>query len=353
MGGYFLRRGVALFLALTVGLYLTIFIAGMGGYMDKIIEADVRFKIAKQVQDDPKYQHLSPQEKHDLIEQLVGQELERLGLDKPFYLRSLSHLGRALTLNLGRAMNITSDSGSKLIANILLERLPSTLVLFSTASLLLFFATLFAGLYLSRRYGSFLDRLSVALAPTSAAPGWFYGIILILIFAAMLKLLPFGGMVDAPPPKSQLGYLLSVGKHMVLPVLAMFLSAFFIGVYNRRTFFLIFSSEDYVELGRAKGVSSRALERRYILRPTLPVVITDFALMLIVMWMGAIILEKVFNWPGLGSLYYEAVQQFEIGLVVGETAIYAYLLALTILALDIVYAIVDPRVKMSASSTSA
>jgi peptide/nickel transport system permease protein len=198
-----------------------------------------------------------------------------------------------------------------------------------------------------------LDKITIALAPMSAAPGWFYGIILILIFASLLRILPFGGMVDAPPPPTTLGYALSVAKHMILPVLAMTLSGLFISVYGRRTFFLIFSSEDHVELGRAKGVPPRALERRYILRPTLPVIITNFALMLIAMWTGAIILETVFNWPGLGRLYYEAVQVFDTPVILGETVIYAYLLALTLFLLDIVYAIVDPRVKVGAGAGAA
>lgn len=140
---------------------------------------------------------------------------------------------------------------------------------------------------------------------------------------------------------------------MVLPVLAMILSGLFISVYGRRTFFLIFSGEDHVELGRAKGVPPRALERRYILRPTLPVIITNFALMLIAMWTGAIVLETVFNWPGLGRLFYEAVQVFDTPVILGETVIYAYLLALTLFLLDIIYAIVDPRVKVGAGGGAA
>jgi peptide/nickel transport system permease protein len=347
---YFLLRGLALMFSLVVGMYLTVFIAGMGGYVDKIQEAQIREQVGLQVLGDPAFKQLPPSEQRRIIDERVELERQRLGLDTPFIRRSVGYLVRALGLDLGRAKIITSDSGSKEVRLILLERLPSTLVLFSTANLLLFFATLFLGLYLSRRYGSIADRLSVALAPLSAAPGWFYGIILILIFAAMLKVLPFGGMVDAPPPDTTLGYALSVGKHMILPVLAMFVSGFFISVYSRRTFFLIFSSEDHVELGRAKGVPNRALERRYILRPTLPTIITQFALMLIVMWMGAIILETVFNWPGLGSLYYSAIQQFEIAVILGETVIYAYLLALTLFLLDIVYAIVDPRVKVGAGA---
>src|SRR5690606_40926632 len=88
----------------------------------------------------------------------------------------------------------------------------------ASASILVYVTALFMGLALSRGYGSFLDRLVVALAPTSSAPAWFYGVFLILIFAALLGWLPFGGMVDAPPPPNKFQYFLSVLKHLILPV---------------------------------------------------------------------------------------------------------------------------------------
>lgn len=344
---------MALAFSLVVGLYLTIFVANMGGYVDRIREAEIREKVGIQVLGDPALKQLPASEQRRIIEERVELERKRLGLDKPFILRSFNYLARAMSLDLGRSEHLTSDSGSRQVRLILLERLPATLVLFATANLILFFLGLFMGLYLSRKYGSLLDRLAISLAPLSAAPGWFYGIILILIFASLLRVLPFGGMVDAPPPATSWGYALSVAKHMVLPVLAMVFSGLFISVYGRRTFFLIFSSEDHVELGRAKGVPPRALERRYILRPTLPVIITDFALMLIAMWTGAIILETVFAWPGLGRLFYEAIQVFDTPVILGETVIYAYLLALTLFLLDIIYALVDPRVKVGAGSGAA
>ncbi len=98
-----------------------------------------------------------------------------------------------------------------------------------------------------------MDRTVVALAPTSAAPSWFYGIFLILIFASLLRLLPFGGLVDAPPPESTPAYALSVLRHMILPVAALVISSIFLSVYSWRTFFLIYASEDYVEMAKAKG----------------------------------------------------------------------------------------------------
>jgi peptide/nickel transport system permease protein len=295
-------------------------------------------------------QLMSVDARNKYIEEQVALQEHQLGLDKPFLIRSFVFLRGAMTLNLGRAQIMTSDSGSKLVKLILLERLPSTLVLFGTETFFMFFLSLFLALFLSRRYGTFLDKMSVTLAPLSSAPGWFYGIFFILIFAAFFKWLPFGGLVDAPPPEQPIMYVMSVLKHMILPVAALFTSAIFINVYTWRTFFLIYSSEDYVEMAKAKGLSSRAIERRYVLRPTLPTIVTSFALTLIFLWGGGPIIETVFNWPGLGQTLFRAVGLYETSVIVGETVIYSYLLAITVFLLDFVYALVDPRVKIGGES---
>jgi peptide/nickel transport system permease protein len=241
---------------------------------------------------------------------------------------------------------MSSDSGSRQVRLILLERLPSTLLLFVTTYLLLFFISLFTGLFLSRRYGSFLDRATIALAPTSAAPAWFYGIFLILIFAAWLRILPFGGMVSAPPPDGTLQYAADLLRHMVLPVAAILIGAVFLSIYSSRTFFLIYANEDYVEMAKAKGLPSAAIERRYILRPALPPILTNFALSLIGLWTGSIILEIVFDWPGIGRLLFHAIGLYDTPVIIASVVIYAYLLAITVFVLDIVYALVDPRVRI-------
>lgn len=135
-------------------------------------------------------------------------------------------------------------------------------------------------------------------------------------------------------------------KHMILPASSLFISSFLINTYSWRTFFLIYSSEDYVDMAKAKGLSSRAIERRYILRPTLPNIITSFALMLVGIWTGATLTETVFLWPGLGTTIYQAVSKFDTAVIVGTTIIQAYMLGITVFFLDFLYAIVDPRVKL-------
>ena len=343
---YTLKRAVSLIIVVIIAVYITILIANMGGYVDQIIKSEVRFNIGFQVNQNPAYKGLAPREKGELIEKLYQQEIKRLGLDKPFILRSYQYLIQALTLELGRALYLTSDTGSKSVRNIILERLPVTVLLFTTINLILFFLSLFFGLYASRKYESKFDRIIVALSPLSSIPGWFYGIFLILVFASLLHVLPYGGLVDVPPPPDPFSYMLSVLKHMILPILSWLVGYSFIQIYVRRTFFLMFSNEDYVEMAKAKGLPPRMIERRYILRPTLPPIITDFALMLIGSWMGAIITERVFNWPGIGTLFYMAASLLDSPVIIGEVVIYAYLLAVTVFVLDIIYAAVDPRIRL-------
>jgi peptide/nickel transport system permease protein len=266
---------------------------------------------------------LSVEERNRLMEARIATEENRLGLNTPFLVRSFTYLKNALVLDLGRAQNMSSSSGSRQVRLIILERLPTTLVLFGTTNIMLFFVVIFVALALSRRYGSFFDKLCVALSPLSTAPGWFYGIFLLLIFAALLHVLPFGGMVSAPPPENKLDYAVSMLEHMVLPVMALTITGIFLAIYFWRTFFLISSSEDYVEVAKAKGLSSRTIERRYILRPTLPFIITNFALTLISTWLGAPIFETVFQWPGLGRRLVEAVALFDTPVIVGETILFS------------------------------
>jgi peptide/nickel transport system permease protein len=343
---YTLLKLVALFITVAIGVYITILVANMGGEVDNIRMATIRETVALSATADPTFKAMTSDERIAYINDRVALEAKRYGLDRPFILRSFEYLRDAMTLNLGYAQQLTSDSGSRMVRNIILERLPSTLVLFGTANLLLFFIALFAGLSLSRRYGSFADKAVLAMAPTSSAPPWFYGIFLILIFAALLGVLPFGGMVSAPPPETPIDYALSLLEHMILPVSAWLLSAIFLTTYNWRTFFLIYSSEDYVEMAKAKGLPDGMIERRYILRPTLPNIITSFALTLITLWTGAIITETVFNWPGIGQLYARAIGAFDTPVIVANVVIYAYLLALTVFLLDFIYALVDPRVRV-------
>jgi peptide/nickel transport system permease protein len=341
---YALVRMVTLGLTVLVGAFVAIVLINFGGFIDDIFRDRISWALlgmGSSMSDMP------VEQKFEILDQMEQQMIEAYHLNEPFLLRCGAWLLRAVTFNWESPSGLImlGQDAAEAWATIL-ARLPNTLLLAGAANLLLFFATVFLALFLSRKYGSFLDRAIIALSPISSAPNWIYGILLTLIFAAELHILPFGGKFDAMPPKTQIGYALVVLKHMILPVTAIFLSMFFQGVYSWRTFFLLHSGEDYVELAEAQGLSPRTIERSYILRPTLPYILTSFTLMLITFWQGTMALEVFFHWPGIGALFIESIARNARATLISLVMIFAYLLALSVFLLDIIYALVDPRVKV-------
>ena len=349
LGRYVLFRVLWLGLALIVAVYLTVIIANMGGALDEIRINEIGYEVSAEMRLNPENRGLPPGVLEQMIADEIEREIDRLGLNEPFFpRRSFAYLWDAISLDLGRADIMRSDAGSSQVRLVIVERLPTTLLLFATAQLLIFFLSLFVALFVSRRYGGSVDKLVIALAPSSSAPGWFYGLFLILIFAAVLRALPWGGMIDVPVPESTWLYALSVAKHLILPVVAVVMGALFANIYAWRTFFLIYASEDYVELARAKGLASGKVDMRYVLRPTMPPILTNFLLVLITMWMGQIVLETVFKWPGIGRIFFQATTVSDTPVIIGVIVIFGYLLAVTIFVLDFIYAVLDPRVRLGA-----
>jgi peptide/nickel transport system permease protein len=139
-------RTISLFFTIVIGVYLTILIANMGGYVDEMRRGVIQEEIAVTMSLDPEFQRLPADQRRLRIQEMVALREQQLGLDQPFVVRSFTYLTDALTLNLGRAEILTSDSGSRQVRLIILERLPATLVLFATAQLILFFfAIILAG----------------------------------------------------------------------------------------------------------------------------------------------------------------------------------------------------------------
>jgi len=293
-----------------------------------------------------------------MYEELV----DEFGLDLPKFQRHLLWTLKALKLDWGRLrvgeINPLPILGWKpvkfnLNQELLLTYLPNTMLLAGSAFFLVFLFGLPMSLMLARNYGKWFDRVLSFFSPLSSIPSWVIGILLIWIFAFELGILPSGRMYDALPPATQWGYILVILKHMALPVLSITLSLFFQLVYSWRTFFITFSSEDYVELGKAKGLSNRILQRKYILRPSLAYIITSFSLLFVSFWQMTIALEVVFNWPGLGWLYVvkglpnlwgESIYPGDLLISISLVVIFAYLMGGVVLLLDFFYVLVDPRV---------
>jgi len=255
---------------------------------------------------------------------------------------------KGLTFNLGKTDFITFYTGVKEIGSVyrlILEFLPRTLILFGATNIFLFTITIFISLRLSRMYGQWLDRLISLLNPLSSVPSWVYGLLLTVLFVNKFHFFS-GGRLESWPTEFSFQSMLTMGKKLLVPVLAIFISKFFQSVYTWRTFFLIYSTEDYVEMAKAKGLSKAKITRRYILRPTLPIVLTRFSMILISIWQEAIIIELFFSVAGIGHLFYQSLLISDMPLIVGLVVTFAYAIAISVFALDFLYAIVDPRVRV-------
>jgi ABC-type dipeptide/oligopeptide/nickel transport system permease component len=343
---YLIVRILTIMLAVGVGLYLTLLVLNLGGYVDTIQEGQITEMIGGMAFSGA-FDDIPPEERVEYIEELRQQIEESMGLHQPLAVRTARWWFNGVTLQWGNAERLASlDQKSRLARDVIFERIPFTLLLVGGANFILFFLSLWLAMLLSKNQGKFWDRFLSSMTPISSIPSWIHGVILLAIFALELNILPFKGMFDGAPPADPVQYALQILKHMILPVTAVVLSVFFQGVYTWRTFFLVHAGEDYVELAEAKGLPDRIIRNRYILRPTLPSIITSFAMMIISFWEGAIALEILFNWSGLGALFMRAIRLVDRPVVVGIVVMFAYLMGVTVLLLDIIYALVDPRVRI-------
>jgi peptide/nickel transport system permease protein len=346
-------RILSILLTIGLGLYLTLLIINLGGYVDEIMEGQISQTILGMGMSG--YFDDVPEGERDQYVEMIREGMrESMGLNEPLALRTARWWYKGITLQWGNAERMSDLNGeSRLVKDVIFSRLPYTLLLVGAANVILFFISLWVAMGLSTQRGKFWDRLLASLTPISSAPSWVHGVILLAIFALELRILPFKGIYDGLPPETVLERIRQISTHMVLPVTALVLSVFFQGVYTWRTFFMVHSGEDYVELARAKGLPNFIIRRQYMLRPTLPSVITSFAMMLISFWEGAIALELLFEWPGLGSGFFHAIYAFDRPVVVAIVVMFAYLLGFSVIFLDVLYALIDPRVRLGGSGLSA
>lgn len=367
-------KALSIFATIFVGVFITILIVNYPvGRGSEVVQSPFAQRIENQIEVlirhsyydgtfpyDPNAGPIETQEEN--FRQTLRDEA---GLNLPFLPRNLFWTYKALLFNWGdldtlyAPVSAFGGTISELLENDVLKNFPNTLLLVGTAYLLVFLIGMPLALYLARHHGGWLDRLVTILSPVSSVPSWVFGILLVTVFAVQLRLLPASGMYDPFEQLANGKTLTELLRHMLLPVSALVLSLLFQLIYAWRTFFIIYSEEDYVELARAKGLSNRVLERQYILRPALPFIITSFTTSLINFWQLTVALEKIFSWPGIGSLYISALPNYfkegvEIGdlmIVIQIVVIFAYLLGILVFLLDLVYVIVDPRIHLAPTST--
>ena len=359
---YLSARVLTIAITIFIGVFITISIANYHGAEESSYRDEILIKLGSQYPILAESQVNSavtiPPDQLKVIDSSINKLQIAYGLQLPFFPRTFLLTCKALRLDLGVLLSgYQTITGLQYVTvrDILLTDLPHSLLLIVTAFLLLFALGIPLALALIRKPGGLLDRLTTLLVPISSIPSWVLTILLILIFSIEIHLLPPSGMYDSTLGETKIQSILAVAKHMILPVLAILLSMFFQCVYAWRTFFLLYTDEHYLELAKAKGLPQRIINQRYVLRPTLPYIITSFSMLLVGFWQMTAALEYILNWPGIGREYIYSLPHLldegqkylgNMNITVGIVVLYAFLLGITVLILDIVYAFVDPRVRI-------
>ncbi|UXD21330.1 peptide ABC transporter permease [Ignicoccus pacificus DSM 13166] len=340
---HFLSRLLDAFIVLFVVLIITV--AMFGGTIAQIKKQMIIDMVKRQVASNPQLaQQLGPKIK-EYIQQTAEKLIKAEGLDKPWYMNLPMYLSSVITLDL-KSQVLTSNSGSRLVRDIVMERLPRTVLLFTTATIITIIIGVLLGLLAAKKRGSIFDKIVTVFALVTASfPMWWVGMLMLELFSYELNLFPSGGMTSVPPPKQPLAYLADLLWHMALPVMTIVLVSFGGWAYVTRNILLGVLKEDFVLAARARGLLEKTVLFKHVLRPSLPPIVTMMALSIVASLSGAIITEIVFNWPGMGMLFWEAIETLDVPVILGLTYIFTLVFVIAMLILDIVYAILDPRVR--------
>ncbi len=262
------------------------------------------------------------------------------GLDQGPLPRLLAYVAALLRLDLG-----WSSAFERPVLEVVLERLPNTLLLMGMATGLALALGSALGIVCGAKPGSVRDRaLSLAAIAIYAMPGFWLGLVLIVAFSVELRWLPSGGMETTASGLAGWDRAVDVGRHMVLPVLS--LGLVYMALYLRlmRDGMAALWGQDFVRAARARGMSGRRLVLRHVARNALLPVVTMLGLQSASMLGGSVVIESVFAIPGLGRLASEAVARRDTPLLLGVVLLSAVVVMVVNLAVDLAYAVLDPRV---------
>jgi len=271
-----------------------------------------------------------------------------LGLDRPFPVQFVRFVGQAVQGEFGLSLR----QGRK-VSSLIAERLPATLELSLTAALIALVVGIPMGVYAALRRGTFLSQVMMTISLVGVSlPTFLIGILLILLFAVTLKWLPsFGrGEVTALSAWSTGLLTLDGWKHLVLPSIT--LAVFQLTLIMRlvRSEMLEVLRADYIKFARARGLSNRAVYFGHALKNTLVPVITITGLQLGSLIAFAIITETVFQWPGMGLLFIQAVTFADIPVMAAYLCLIALIFVVINLVVDLLYFAVDPRLRVEKST---
>nr|WP_153316021.1 ABC transporter permease [Agrobacterium tumefaciens] len=265
---------------------------------------------------------------------------EQYGLNGSVLARFWLYASSVLRLDLGWSLAFDRP-----VLGLILERLPNTLLLMGSATTLAFILGTALGIVAGARPGGLADRvLSTLSLALYATPGFWLGLVLAIVFAVQLKWLPTSGVETIASGKQGFARALDIGRHLVLPVASLGLIYLALFLRVTRTAMAAVWPLDFVLFARSKGLSKRRIVLRHVARNAALPLVTVLGLQAATMLGGSVVIESVFAIPGFGRLAQEAVSGRDTPLLMGIILTSAVFVILVNLAVDILYAVLDPRI---------
>ncbi|MCX7024988.1 MAG: ABC transporter permease [Spirochaetes bacterium] len=314
-------------------------------------EETMRSSIKEQVRSEA--QRLKGQKPEQIIafqKQRQEQLVKLYKLDRPFGERIVYRWLDALTFRFGKATILRSNRGDRDVLAIILEALPRSMLLFTTSMVLELIFGIYLGMKKAQKPGGKLDRsTSLITMIVFGMPTWWLAMLLIMAFVYGLRLFPSAGIVSVPPPDGIMR-IVDVVWHMILPMATLTVLAFWGVAFTIRNIVLGILQEDYIMSARARGIPENKVLFGHTMRTAAPPLVTMSLLGLLGSFSGAIIFEGIFSWPGLGNLYWIAVQQSDIPVLMGDLALTTAIFQVGYIILDLTYGFLDPRIKVGGNT---
>lgn len=338
---YILKRvlyGVLMYIVM-VFVFSTLF--------NNVADQTQRSQIDEQIRQEVRtLKNVTEQQLQKYIEERRQAKLNQYHLNEPLPGRIFWRAMRTIAFDFGNATNLKASNGDRLVLGIILEALPKTLILFTTEVILTTVLGVALGLYMAQKPNGLLDRVSSGLTMiTNGLPAWWLGMIAIMIFSYAVPLFPSGGLHSNPTPQGLAGFI-DFLWHLSLPLLTLVLLSVWGTGYLTRNIVLSNLQEDYVMAARARGIAERRVLFGHTLRTAMPAILTLAVLGLFSSIAGNIIVEGIFGWPGLGKLYFVAVQANDVPILMATLSIQTLFNMLGFILLDIIYGFLDPRIKV-------
>jgi|TARA_B100002003_G_scaffold227546_1_gene235241 peptide/nickel transport system permease protein len=275
--------------------------------------------------------------------ELMAEIRRSYGLDQPFHVQLFTYVGKVLQGDLGDSYYFNIP-----VLDLILDRLGPTLLLVVTALLLaIFTGTLFGVIAAQRPNGVFSHFITILALIGFSAPVFWTAFLLIILFVAMLQIMPLSGLADPLSESGTWRWYLDVAHHLFLPVIS--LSSIYLAQYSRlaRASMMDILGSDYIRTARAKGLGQRMIIYKHGLRNAVIPVITIAGLQFSHIFSGAVVIETVFSWPGLGTLAFESILRGDTPTIMGILFFSAFVVIVFNLLTDLAYRIIDPRIRLS------